>query len=97
MTMMMHCTDLMGVLHASTAVLMHKNNRYRLMTMIVFDQNLAHVCKMLSNVWHTLSNWNNPQPKELDIDEDSSCYRNMTQSILHPLLSPSGDLGISLV
>ena len=31
----------------SNAVLMHKNNWYRLMFMIVFDQNLAHVCNNL--------------------------------------------------
>ena len=45
--MIMHCTDLMGVLHASTAVLMHKNNSYWMMTTIVFDENLAYVCDNL--------------------------------------------------
>ena len=71
----------------SNAVLMHKNNWYRLMTMIV--QRTIRILLMFaiiwSNVWHTLSNWNKLQPKELDIDEDSSCNRNMTQSTLHPL------------
>ena len=47
--MIVPCTDLMGVLHASTAVLMHKNNWYRLMTMIVLDENLAYVCNNFVN------------------------------------------------
>ena len=85
LTMIMPCTDLMGVLHVSTAVLMHKNNWYRLMTMIWWVWILLMFAIILFIIWHSLTNWNKLQPKELDIDEDSSCNRNMTQSTLHPL------------
>ena len=81
LTMIMPCTDLMGVLHASTAVLMHKNKWYRLMTMIWWVWILLMFAIILFIIWHSLTNWNKLQPKELDIDEDSSC-NSMTQSIL---------------